>query len=57
MLSHAPGRWRAVNASVGAMISRRRLLYDYAIPKTMRANVEGALFFGDIFRMLILLSS
>ena len=48
MLSHAPDRWRVVNTTVSATLSWYRLLYDYTIPKSMRARGEGTLNQGHL---------
>eukprot|EP00959_Pyramimonas_sp_CCMP1952_P052194 1090667-Pyramimonas_sp.AAC.1 len=43
MLARAPTRWRGVGSSQSAVVSWYRLLYDYTIPKSMRAKGEGPL--------------
>eukprot|EP00959_Pyramimonas_sp_CCMP1952_P404971 8487648-Pyramimonas_sp.AAC.1 len=43
MLARAPTRWRVVDSSQSAVVSWYRLLYDYTIPKSMRAKGEGPL--------------
>ena len=48
MLSHAPDRWRVVDTTIAAVLSWYRLLYDFTIPKSMRARGEGALNQGHI---------
>ena len=43
MIAKAPDRWRVVDTSKAAVVGWYRLLYDYTIPKPLRAKGEGPL--------------
>ena len=40
MLRYAPEKWRVVNTSVATVLSWYRMLRDFTMPKSMRAEVK-----------------